>query len=328
MTEVGAGFHESSAEPVTRSVPLAHTSVELGHLYPEDLVAGPARFRSMFAEAAPWVAAARTQLVPAGGRVRVSTCFLVDDYFGELPPPGDIVPRLVNAAEEAGMTIDYLAREAACASTDGPAGRVSPAAILASAVVDEPAPGGIGVRPPAGESGWLCNGERSAPPRPASAMEVVAGWTPPRQNSARRHSIFLDVQLWDGSPQGRIYSCPMLAAAWQALRLGLLRHQGQPPIESSQQPDAWPEHWALMPAVTKLNPRADPFTAYTTVSVLSVRFLLVEAAVRTILGQVHFDPVAQRQIATRAQQESLALPAEVLDRISYAFAGDSEADPP
>jgi hypothetical protein len=327
VTVVEGEFHENSGEPVTRSVPLSHTSIELGHLYPEDLLGGPARLRAMFADAAPWAHAARTTLTPAGRRARVSTCFLVDDYFGRLPTPGEVIPELVAAAEAAGLTIDYLAREAACAETDGPAGRVSPAALFAAALVDEPPPGSLGVRPPAAESGWLCNGVRSTSPRPSSAMDVPAEWNPPRQNSSRRHSIFIDVQLWDGTEPDRTYSCPMLAAVWQALRLGLLRGRGEPVVEPVDTPGTWPDRWDLMPAVTRLNPQADPFAAYTTVSVLPVRFLLIEAAVRTIVGQVRFDPAVLEQTAARARQESLSPADEVLDRISYAFAGRSDADP-
>ena len=327
MTTVDGEFHESSAEPVTRSVPLSHTSIELGHLYPEDVLAGPDRLRAMFTDAEPWARAARIVPVPDGQRARVSTCFLVDDYFGALPAPGEVIPELLTASEAAGLSIDYLAREAACAEAKGPAGRVSPAAVLAAGLVEEPRPGAIGVRPPAAESGWLCNGMRSQSPRPASAMDLPSAWTPPRQNAARRHSIFVDVQLWDGAPPDRTYSCSMLAAVWQALRLGLLRSGGQPLVEPMDPPSEWPGRWDLMPAVTRLNPRAHPFAAYTTVSVLPARFLLVEAAVRTIVSQVRFDPAVQEQLVARARQDSLSLPDEVLDRIGYAFAGRSDVEP-
>ena len=43
MTETG--FRETAAEPRTEAVPLAHLSLELGHLYMEDFEAGPERLR-------------------------------------------------------------------------------------------------------------------------------------------------------------------------------------------------------------------------------------------------------------------------------------------
>jgi hypothetical protein len=320
-------FHESSAEAVARSIPLAHVSVELGHLYPEDLREGPARLRAMFAEAAPWASTATAAVTPSGRRARISTCFLVDDYFAQLPPPAQVIPELLAAAQSAGLRIDYLAREAACAATTGPVGAVSPAAVLGSTIVDEPPPGSIGVRPPAAEAGWLCNGVRPVPARSISAMEVTPAWEPPRQSAARRHCVFVDVQLWDDDDGRRTYSCPMLAAVWQLLRLGMLRDQGQPLVEPLAPPTEWPQEWSQLPAVVRLNPSADPFTAYTTVSVLAPRFLPIEAAVRIILGQVRVDAAVLEQLAARAGQESFTLADEIVDRIGYAFAGRSDADP-
>ncbi|MEU5047441.1 hypothetical protein AB0G40_41910, partial [Streptomyces griseorubiginosus] len=38
-------FRESSAEPRTESLPFSHLSLEIGHLYMEDIVEGPERLR-------------------------------------------------------------------------------------------------------------------------------------------------------------------------------------------------------------------------------------------------------------------------------------------
>jgi len=54
-----AVFRETTAELRTQSVPLAHLSLELGHLYMEDFEAGPGRLREHFAEVRLWVDAAR-----------------------------------------------------------------------------------------------------------------------------------------------------------------------------------------------------------------------------------------------------------------------------
>jgi hypothetical protein len=325
VTAVDGGYSESGAEPVTRAVPLSHVSVELGHLYPEDLADGPTRLRTMLADTVPWLAAASRTAATSGRRARVSTCFLVDDYFGRLPAPAELIPEILAAAAQAGVTIDYLAREAACAAV-GPGG-VCAAALLAALIVEEPAPGRIGARPSVADSGWLCNGVRSPDSTARQAMELAPVWSPPRQNAARRHSIFVDVQLWDDAGTSRTWSCPMLAATWQVLRLGLLRLDGAPVVDSHPPPASWPDRWDQLPAVMRLRETADPFCAYRTVSVLSPRFLPVEVAVRTILGQVHHDPAVLEQVAARAEGEGLRLPVEVPDRVLYAFTGSSETDP-
>lgn len=327
MNGVQADFREASAQRRVRAVPLSHVSVELGHLYMEDLEAGPARLRALFAEAAPWARAAGEAVAVAKGRPRVSTCFLVDDYFSDLRGPDDVVPELLDAAQAAGLSVDYLARESSCARLHGPAGTVSPAELVVSCLVPEPAPGTNGGRPPAIESGWLSNGQRSPSTTGTAAMEVPPEWAPPVQNAARRHSIFVDVELWDDNGNQRTWSCPLLAATWQLLRLGLLRYRGEPVVEPADPPATWPSTWAELPAVMRLNPRAAPFAAYTTTSILSPRFLPVEVAVRTILGQVRHDPAVVEQLTTRATAEGTPMPVEVLDRIRYAFAGTGEVDP-
>ena len=75
-----------SADRRVQSVPLSHLSIELGHLYAEDFTAGPDQLRQAFARVVPWTETARQISAPAvpGRSPRVSTCFLVDDYFGAL----------------------------------------------------------------------------------------------------------------------------------------------------------------------------------------------------------------------------------------------------
>jgi hypothetical protein len=57
-------------------------------------------------------------------------------------------------------------------------------------------------------------------------------------------------------------------------------------------------------------------------SVLSPRFLPVEQAVRTILGQVRVEPAVAEELVRRAGKDGHLLPADILDRIGYVFAGD------
>lgn len=315
-------FREAGGERPVQAVPLSHVSIEVGHLYREDLVAGPDRLRHHFGQVAPWVEAVRrigdAELSPR--RPRVSTCFLLDDYSTRLDLAGELVPELVRSAQECGVGIDYLAREAGCVEANG----VPLARLVEDRLVADPPPGCNGARPPVTETGWLCNGSRSpVTVGAAAAMEPTTRWAPPAENAANRHSIFVDVELWDDEDtDGRTWSCAFLAAVWQLLRLGLLRWQGGRVTD----PRPWDEvraaaDWSRMPAVVQVNPQAAPFSAYRTCSVLPGGFLPTEHAVRTILGQVAVEPEVLAQVADRAGGEGVALPAEPVDRIAYVFTG-------
>lgn len=329
MTAVDGDFGERTAQPRVRSLPLSHVSLELGHLYMEDIAAGPDRLAALFEETLPWTEAtlAATQKQLAKGRARVSTCFLVDDYFSDLQGPKELVPLLLDAAEHAGVVVDYLARESSCALVSGPRGDVAPAELLIGRLVTEPTPGTTGGRPPSIETGWLANGRRSPSLDSAAAMDVIPTWQPPEQTAKRRHSVFVDVEMWDGTGIDRKWSCALLAAVWQTLRLGLLRSDGEPLVEPTEAPGEWPDDWSELAPVTQLNPRAAPFAAYRTMSILSPRFLPVEVGVRTILAQVYADPEVGRQIADRAAAEGLRLGDDLLDRVAYAFTGSGTTDP-
>ncbi|GAB2603952.1 hypothetical protein Aab01nite_47590 [Paractinoplanes abujensis] len=304
------------AAPV-RSVALSHLSVELGHLYMEDFNEGDSRLRRQFDRVRPWAETAVRQAEQsvATGRARISTCFLIDDYFTRFSSPREVVTRLVAAAERTGLTIDYVARESGCAR----AGEVDVARLVQEHLVDEPTEGANG-RPATSVTGWLTNGERS-PGTSAAAMATPRQWRPPRQSAARNHSIFVDIELWADQPNGgRLWSCPFLAAVWQLQRLGLLRHLGRPvadPVAAT--PETLPVEWELMAPVVQLNPRAAPMRAYRTFTALDSRFLSIELAVRTILGNVAVDPAAVEQVRKRAQGEGLDLPDEAVGRIGYAF---------
>ncbi|MBT2870569.1 SCO2522 family protein [Streptomyces cellulosae] len=316
MTE--AVFRETTAEPRTQAVPLSHLSLELGHLYMEDFEAGPEHLRRHFARVRPWAEAARAVAADrAGGRrARISTCFLIDDYFTRFASPAEVVPMLLEEAERAGLAVDYLARESACAVS----GKVPVAEAVAARIVEEPPPGSYGNRPPAAQTGWLANGVRSPTARAPQAMRKVAAWEPPRETAARRHSVFLDVELWNETPDGeRLWSCPFLAAVWQLARLGLLRHQGEAVFEPQPHTGAFPDEWDDLPPLVRLGERADPFAAYRTCSVLPGRFLPVEHAVRVILDQTDVDRDALRQAAERSAGEGVPVPGPVADRVSYVY---------
>ncbi|MGW2725160.1 SCO2522 family protein [Streptomyces sp. NPDC001492] len=315
MTE--AVFRETTAEPRTQAVPLAHLSLELGHLYMEDFEAGPERLREHFAEVRLWVDAARASAArrTGGKRPRISTCFLIDDYFTRFSTPAELVPLVLKEAEKAGLVIDYLARESACAVAD----RIELAESVMHRLVESPPPGSYGSRPHVSQTGWLANGERT-PTTKRAALGEVRAWQPPQETAARNHSVFMDVELWSEKDGRRLWSCPFLAAVWQLARLGLLRHFGEPVLV----PRPWngedfPQDWDRLPPLLQLNPQAAAFSAYRTCTLLPNRFLAVEDAVRLILDQTEVDSGALMQVAERSAREGLAVPAAVAQRATYVF---------
>lgn len=318
MTTAEPVFRETSAEPAARNVPLSHLSLELGHLYREDLAAGADGLVRYFRAVAPWAEAARQVCRSrlSRGTPRVATCFLIDDYFAPFGRPDEVIPMLMDSAAAAGLTIDYIAREAGCAVADG----VPLAQLVEHHIVNDPVPGSNGDRPPASESGWLCNGQRSPHTAAAQAMVDSPGWSPPLEHAANRHSIFADVQLWDETAGKRTWSCAFLAAVWQLLRLGLLRHRDAPVAEPRPVPATLPDDWRQVPAVLRMNPAAAPFTAYRTASVLGNRFLGTEHGVRTILSQIAVERSAAEQVLRRAAAEGFELPADLTRRVEYVFA--------
>ncbi len=319
VVDAGAGteeaeFAEATAVERVAAVPMAHLSVEIGHLYMEDFAARSRdELVAYFARLAPWVAAARASLpVP---RPRVSTCFLVDDYFTRDTAPGQVLPAVLAAAGEAGLTIDYVAREAACATI----GAVRPAELVLARLVAEPPPGSTGGRPPPQVAGWLSNGVRSPVAELDQAMRDTPQWQPPSENGANRHSIFVDVQLSSGPAEQRLWSCPFLSSVWQLLRLGALRGYGSAVWTAQPWPQEYPQRWADLPALLATRPGVAPFAAHRTVSLLDSRFLPVEHAVRTILGQYLTAPAVLARLVEAAGRDGLALPDELVDRIGYAF---------
>lgn len=310
---------ESTAHPRIEAVPLSHLSIEVGHFYFEDFTQGPDHLRRQFAAVAPWVdAARRIQAASTPARTsRVSTCFLVDDYFAPTASPANVIPQLLAAARENGLEIDYLARESACVDADG----VPLARLVEERIVADPPPGSNGLRPPVSETGWLSNGQRSPSSDDSVAMAPdEAIWRPPTENAVYRHSVFIDVELWDTRGERRTWSCAFLAAVWQLLRLGLLRARGRAVAMPKRWDGDLPDQWDRLPAVIQLNPTAAPFCAYRSLSVLPGRFFATEHAVRTILSQVAVEAAVAEQIARRAQGEGIELPSEVVERLQYVFA--------
>ncbi|MEC3958127.1 SCO2522 family protein [Nocardia sp. CDC153] len=329
--------------------PLSHLSIEVGHFYMDELVNGVDRIHAQLRKVAPIVAdqiaAAEREFGPGA---RVSTCFLVDDYFWNrtgarsrearrTADPREVLPKLLEAAQTCGVPIDYLAREAGCAEVpsflDGePVGApVRLAEMIAARIVPEPEREGTGRRPPTVESGWLCNGRRSSEYDAGQAMRI-ARYRPPEEFGARNHSIFLDVQLWSrqleevaGEQVERIlWSCPFLASIWQLLRLGLIRDEGAMVAAPVPWPDPWPSDWSRLPAVVQLNPDAKPFAAYRALSILPYGYLGIEHAVRVILDHLQLDEDVQAKLVERGASERnpVAVPRLATRRLNHIFLGD------
>ncbi|QOV38449.1 hypothetical protein IM697_08760 [Streptomyces ferrugineus] len=321
-----AVFQETTAQPRTQSVPLAHLSLELGHLYMEDFEAGPKRLGEHFAEVRAWVDAVNASAARRSGRPRVSTCFLIDDYFTRFSTPAELIPMVLKEAEKAGLVIDYLARESGCAVAD----RIELAESVMHRLVESPPPGSYGSRPPVSQTGWLANGQRT-PSTSRSALGEVKGWESPQETAARNHSIFMDVELWSEKDGRRLWSCPFLAAVWQLARLGLLRHLGEPVLVPKQwDGEDFPHEWDRLPPLIKLTDTKAAFSAYRTCSLVPNRFIAVEDAVRLILDQIDVDAGALKQVAERSAGEGMPVPAAVAQRATYVFyeepADSSEAE--
>jgi hypothetical protein len=309
-------YQEDASAPPMESDGLSHVSLELGHLYMEDFAHGVDHLVDYFEIIAPYVTANIQSLKRRLGDTkapRISTCFLIDDYFSQLESPQEVIPMIQKAADRTGLVIDYIARESACAETR----ETKLAELLKSRLVKEPTPNSTGGRPPLSRTGWLSNGEPSPSLDAAPAM-AEATWRPPQQSAPNRHAIFVDVELWDD----RHWSCAYLAAVWQCLRLGLLRDNGKRVVIPERLSGPIPAQWGDVPPVLQLTERPQPFSAYRTVSLLGSRFMEIEVATRVVLGQVRVPDEITRQIRERAERDHLPLPADILDRINYTFIGD------
>ncbi|MEY9934454.1 hypothetical protein ABH926_009122 [Catenulispora sp. GP43] len=309
-----------------KNLPLSHLSVEVGHLYMGDFENGEESIRAQFERIRPWLDAARASAISGDETPRVSTCFLLDDYFSRRSDAPTVIEKLVRLAAEAGVTIDYVARESAFVRrSDG----FWTAELVTRRILEEPEPErSNGGRPPTARSGWLANGR---PPRDAAVLGVMQErvWEPALEYGGRSHSIFLDIELWHGHAEPganeeeilshRRYSSPFLSAVWQLVRLGLLREDGAPALEVTDWDGRRCAQWSDLPDIIRANPRAEPFYAYRSVSILPARFLPIAHTVQTIIDHVMLDAPVVESIGLRAADENIRLPRNAADRLSYHF---------
>ncbi|MEZ0113208.1 hypothetical protein ABH920_007238 [Catenulispora sp. EB89] len=319
-------FSEHHRDMAVKQLSLSHLSVEVGHFYMEDLEGDEEPILTQFERVKPWLEAAKASVISGDSKPRVSTCFLIDDYFQSWPDAPEIMERLLRLSMRAGVTIDYVARESACARRkDG----FAVAELLATRLLEEPEPDhDTGGRPPTIATGWLSNGRPARQATILNAMEAHT-WEAPLEYGKRNHSIYVDVELWrdDAEPGAdredalsrRQYSCPFLAAVWQLVRLGLLRKDGIPALEVTDFDGEWKAEWSHFPDIIKVNPNAAPFYAYQSLSIMPQNFLPIETAVRNIVDHFVFERDVMAKLDRRAQQENVSVPDVISQRMSHHF---------
>ena len=308
----------------------AHLYIETGHFYPDDLDKGQDHFAAYFRRVARYAGVAAENYAERTGieQPRVSTVMMIDDYrkLRNVTPEEVIGGFILPAAEAAGISVDYIARDAACAEYyDRTSGlQVSPADILTARIIDEPIKG-VGLPNMfMVERGWLANGQRPV----ADPAKGQKDWQPAEEYGAQLHSIFMDVEIFrDEKKSGRLWACPLLASVWQAARLGDLHNEFAPAMTVQPVPRAadgglhFGEDWDELPAIMQLHDDAHGFEAYSTFSVLPTRYLGVEGAVRTILGHIDVNEDTSRYMHDLASAEGLVL-SGLTDRLEYVFTND------
>ncbi|MCW2937324.1 MAG: hypothetical protein JWN00_309 [Actinomycetia bacterium] len=273
---------------------LSHLSIELGHLTPRELGRDVMGLSDYFRKLRPWHMAAIESLgldLP-----RVSTCVLIDDYFTRLRAPAVVLPNLIEAAERAGLAVDYIVRESGLVQTGN---------LQLAMDVSKLLP--VGMRSPS----MIIE---------AGTDKALSPSVLPSRETSYRHSISVDVELWDDRDTERTWSCALLAAIWQLLRLGLIGLTGPDALTATRWADIrLPGRWAEMPAVIQVNPDAQRFIAYQTFSILPPKLMAVEHAVRMILSEAVTDAEAWQAILSESHREGLSLAKEHADRVSYTF---------
>lgn len=288
----------------------SHVSLELGHFYLRDLT--PERVQSLARQEAEWTA---PMLAGLRERSRTVCCVaMVDDYFvaeGQEEEVRDKEALVVDGYRDVGLPLDYIVRESECAATGQ---SFVDRYFMRALVGDRGEPVGTAERIPRLDHPWLHSedpgeGSPTRPVRSAFGGGVEAVAEPPSTDGRPTgpHSIHVEVELWSGEGNRRKWSCPLLAAWWQLIRLGV-----------AYSPDADGRDQPVDESVGRaLHEDAPPLPAHRTLSVLSAPFLVVEAAVRTILEKVVIaDPSWARHLQTSADDADVQAHCE---RIGYLF---------
>lgn len=292
-------------------------SIEIDHPYPEDLHALTVdELGARLAERMEHAKFRVGQIERVRGRpVTTSSGILVDDAYkllGKDERPGIILankllPAIEIAEEMADFKLDYIAREAACAKFFDPRRdrEVRIAEALLARLIAPPSFGTTGTAQPVEFERWHANGLR---PR-------TDPWEPPVELNEvdDYHSVLVDVELYSEKPKkkGGIehrYSCALLAAAWQLMRLGLMYYGREiavtpEPLPSSDQLEYM--EWENLPAVSYRHEDANPFDAYETLSLLPRKYLKTEIAVKTLITNFNYENEAEERMKAFALKRGL-----------------------
>ena len=250
---------------------------------------------------------------------RASTCILIDDYFRVQNELLDglkwttVAAEVVSAYQAEGIEVDFVASEAGIAAS---------VSELLDRLVPTPDPGagsvaGAGTEAKGAGSLWINNLEPKPPSAPSAWAARSSGGAPPpaRVSSAalsvtRQHSLRVDVEVArraePANGRDQPYSCPLLAAWWQLLRLGVVGDVGA---------DKEFAH-----AIARFSDRDRSFRADASLSLLPATVLDVEAAVRLILQHVVRPPVGWDGAVHDG--DAVGFHDSVLRRIAYVFVDD------
>lgn len=290
--------------------PFADLSLEFAHLYLRHVTEESAFAAAVTAKR--WVEPLINRYTSGG--LSVTKTVMVDDYFTRETEVVEEKTRLIlDACERAEIEPDYVVFEGACAET---------VERMMARLVPEPRRGdgsAEGADRTLREE-WLSNGSPGRAAEPAEhessllstrlpETSAEAPRPPARGAASGPHALHLDIELFRVVRGEHLYGCPTLAAWWQLIRLGMLREQNGAPT---------------VPARTVVRNPDVPFAAQRTLTVLSPRFIEVEHAVRTILGQVNPPPEWLANLRLGRDEPE---PGEALKRIAYLFVPEGY-DPP
>ena len=315
---------------------IADLSVEIGHLYLSDLkfdsVSGPKiENTSDFGERPPdegepqvddlesYVTRRLDRGVAAvspivkryrASKKKVSTAVLIDDYFYRSSSDSELLERVVAAIMEYaettkhGIQLDYVVFEADLAES---------VRTLINLIAREPS-AGAGSRSQELEydDRWLGNGQAGRgrtvkKTRRLGRVEASPIEEPTAGANKRQHSIAMDIELLSSLQDGsELWSCPLLAAWWQLVRLGMLRDEhGEPTMPTR--------------TIALGLDKNVPLHAKRTLTALVPEFLEVEAAVQTILRQTALTSDLRAHLKDSRREIE---PSDHLKRISYVFVDD------
>ena len=241
---------------------------------------------------------------------KVSTAVLIDDYFYRSSSDAELLDRVVAAIIEYAETakneiqLDFIAFEADVADS---------VRTLVNLITREPH-AGAGSRSQAEleyHDRWLGNGQAGRGRtvkkiRRLGRVEALPLEESTAGRNRRQHSIAMDIELLSLRNGIELWSCPLLAAWWQLVRLGMLRDDhGEPTM---------PKRTIALGLDENV-----PLHAKRTLTALVPEFLEVEAAVQTILRQT----ALTGDLRSHLKDSRLEIePRDHLKRISYVFVDD------